>query len=75
LLKTAKKSFPTREEKRATALPCPVCNKRTIYVPPQFEGDNLEVVCFDCGFKIPPEKMEFYALLAEREAENEQSNN
>jgi predicted RNA-binding Zn-ribbon protein involved in translation (DUF1610 family) len=75
LLKTAKKSFPTREEKRATALPCPVCNKRTIYVPPQYEGDNLEVVCFDCGFKIPPEKMEFYALLAEREAENEQSNN
>jgi predicted RNA-binding Zn-ribbon protein involved in translation (DUF1610 family) len=68
LIKLAKKAFPMEEQKRVTALPCPQCNKRTIYVPPQYEGDNLEVVCFDCGFKIPPEKMEFYALLAEREA-------
>jgi len=75
LIKNAKTAFPMAEQKRVTALPCPQCNKRTIYVPPQFEGDNLEVVCFDCGFKIPPEKMEFYALLAEREAANVQPAN
>jgi predicted RNA-binding Zn-ribbon protein involved in translation (DUF1610 family) len=70
LLKHAKASFPMQEKKRVTALPCPNCNKRTIYTPPQAYQDNLEVVCFDCGFRIPPEKMEFYANLAEKEAEN-----
>lgn len=60
-------TFPMREARRATALPCPQCNKRTIYTPPQHYGDNLEVVCFDCGFRIPPEKIEFYARLAEKE--------
>jgi hypothetical protein len=62
------RAFPMQEESRKTALPCPQCNKRTIYQPPQHFGGNLEVVCFDCGFRIPPEKMEFYANLAEREA-------
>ena len=68
LVKHALQAYPMEESRRVTALPCPQCNKRTIYTPPQFEGDNLEVVCFDCGFRIPPEKMEFYANLAEREA-------
>jgi len=61
-------AFPMEERRRVTALPCPSCNKRTIYTPPQIQGDNIEVVCFDCGFRIPPEKMEFYANLAEKEA-------
>lgn len=68
LIRHAKQQFPMQEQTRKTALPCPQCNKRTIYMPPQAVGDNLEVVCFDCGFRIPPEKMEFYANLAEREA-------
>ena len=68
LLFQATKAFPMEERTRRTALPCPNCNKRTIYQPPQAQGDNIEVVCFDCGFRIPPEKMEFYANLAEREA-------
>lgn len=68
LLKHSLQAFPMQESSRVTALPCPQCNKRTIYTPPQHQGDNLEVVCFDCGFRIPPEKMEFYANLAEREA-------
>lgn len=68
LLRHAEASFPRSEKKRVTALPCPQCNKRTIYTPPQAYQDNLEVVCFDCGFRIPPEKMEFYANLAEKEA-------
>lgn len=69
LIKHTLQAFPMEETKRVTALPCPQCNKRTIYTPPQYEGDNLEVVCFDCGFRIPPEKMEFYANLAERETQ------
>ena len=74
LVKHALKAYPTQEKKRVTALPCPECNKRTIYTPPEYEGDNLEVICFDCGFKIPPEKMEFYARLAEKEAANADTN-
>jgi predicted RNA-binding Zn-ribbon protein involved in translation (DUF1610 family) len=69
LLKHSLQAYPMQEATRVTALPCPQCNKRTIYTPPQSHGDNLEVVCFDCGFRIPPEKMEFYANLAEREAQ------
>ena len=68
LIRHAEASFPRSEKRRVTALPCPQCNKRTIYTPPQAHLDNLEVVCFDCGFRIPPEKMEFYANLAEKEA-------
>lgn len=73
LIRQAKASFPMKESKRVTALPCPQCNKRTIYTPPQHYEDNLEVVCFDCGFRIPPDKIEFYANLAEKEAANAQS--
>ena len=68
LIRHSEASFPRSEKRRVTALPCPQCNKRTIYTPPQAHLDNLEVVCFDCGFRIPPEKMEFYANLAEKEA-------
>lgn len=69
LLKHTLAAYPMQESSRVTALPCPQCNKRTIYQPPRKLGDNLEVVCFDCGFRIPPEKAEFYANLAEREAQ------
>jgi predicted RNA-binding Zn-ribbon protein involved in translation (DUF1610 family) len=67
-IRQALNSYPMQEQPRKTLLPCPNCNKRTIYAPPQHLGDNVEVMCFDCGFRIPPEKMEFYANLAEREA-------
>jgi predicted RNA-binding Zn-ribbon protein involved in translation (DUF1610 family) len=73
LTKQAEKAFPMQEQRRTTALPCPNCNKRTIYTPPQAQGDNLEVVCFDCGFRIPPEKVEFYARLAEKESANSET--
>ena len=59
--------YPLEELPRATLLPCPQCNQRTIYQPPVHYGDNLEVSCQNCGFTIPPEKIEFYANLAERE--------
>lgn len=59
--------YPMEEKARSTLLPCPECNQRTIYQPPMEFGDNLEVKCQNCGFSIPPEKMEFYANLAERE--------
>ena len=59
--------YPLEEKPRPTLLPCPECNQRTIYQPPSEFGDNLEVSCQNCGFAIPPEKMEFYANLAERE--------
>lgn len=59
--------YPMEEKPRSTLLPCPECNQRTIYQPPMEYGDNLEVKCLNCGFSIPPEKMEFYANLAERE--------
>ena len=59
--------YPTEERSRATLLPCPSCNFKTIYSPPSQFGDDLEVKCHNCGFKIPPEKMAFYANLAERQ--------
>lgn len=59
--------YPLEEKPRATLLPCPECNQRTVYQPPMEFGDTLEVNCQNCGFTIPPEKMEFYANLAERE--------
>jgi len=59
--------YPLEEKPRATLLPCPECNRRTVYQPPSEFGDSLEVKCHNCGFTIPPEKMEFYANLAERE--------
>lgn len=59
--------YPMEERARPTLLPCPECDQRTIYQPPAEFGDSLEVKCQNCGFTIPPEKMEFYANLAERE--------
>lgn len=59
--------YPLEEKPRSTLLPCPECNQRTVYQPPMEFGDTLEVKCHNCGFTIPPEKMEFYANLAERE--------
>lgn len=67
LTRTALYRYPIEEKPRATLLPCPQCNHRTIYQPPTDYGDTLEVSCQNCGFTIPPEKMEFYANLAERE--------
>lgn len=58
--------YPLEEKARSTLLPCPECNQRTIYQPPVEFGDSLEVKCHNCGFEIPPEKMEFYARLAEK---------
>jgi len=65
--RTALYRYPLQEQPRATLLPCPQCNQRTIYQPPREFGDTLEVSCQNCGFTIPPEKVEFYANLAERE--------
>ena len=59
--------YPLEEKPRATLLPCPECDQKTIYTPPQAFEDDLEVKCHACGFTIPPEKMEFYASLAEQE--------
>jgi predicted RNA-binding Zn-ribbon protein involved in translation (DUF1610 family) len=67
LTRTALYRYPLEEKPRATLLPCPQCNQRTVYQPPNEFGDTLEVNCQNCGFTIPPEKMEFYANLAERE--------
>lgn len=66
-LRTALYRYPLEEKPRATLLPCPECSQRTIYQPPVEFGDTLEVSCHNCGFTIPPEKMEFYANMAERE--------
>lgn len=67
LTRTALYRYPIEEKPRATLLPCPECNQRTVYQPPAEFGQELEVSCQNCGFTIPPEKMEFYANLAERE--------
>lgn len=67
LTRTALYRYPIEEKARSTLLRCPECNQRTIYQPPVNYGDTLEVSCKNCGFTIPPEKMEFYANLAERE--------
>ena len=67
LTRTALYRYPLEELPRSTLLPCPQCNQRTIYQPPREFGDTLEVSCQNCGFTIPPEKVEFYANLAERE--------
>lgn len=67
LTRLANYRYPREEKPRPTLLPCPECNQRTIYQPPTEFGSSLEVKCQACGFAIPPEKMEFYAHLAERE--------
>lgn len=58
--------YPLEEKARATLLPCPQCDLKTIYTPPQAFEDDLQVKCSSCQFVIPPEKMEFYASLAEQ---------
>lgn len=67
LLREALYRYPLEEKPRVTLLPCPECNLKTVYTPPQAFEDQLQVKCHSCGFTIPPEKMEFYAHLAEME--------
>lgn len=67
LTRLALHRYPLEEKPRMTLLRCPECSQRTIYQPPAEYGDPLEVKCHNCGFTIPPEKMEFYANMAERE--------
>ena len=67
LTRQALYKYPLEEKARATLLPCPECDQKTIYTPPQAFEDDLEIKCHACGFTIPPEKMEFYASLAEME--------
>lgn len=69
LTRLALHRYPMEEKPRSTLLRCPQCSQRTIYQPPVEYGDPLEVKCHNCGFTIPPEKMEFYANMAEREAD------
>ena len=71
LTRTGLYRYPLEELPRSTLLPCPQCNQRTIYQPPREFGDTLEVSCQNCGFTIPPEKIEFYANLAERERDED----
>jgi hypothetical protein len=66
LVKTARKLYPLHEEIRKTAMPCPECNLLTVYTPPQHLGDVLKVACEACGFEVPPDKIAFYAHLAEK---------
>jgi predicted RNA-binding Zn-ribbon protein involved in translation (DUF1610 family) len=68
LTKQALYRYPLEEKPRITLLPCPKCDLKTIYTPPQAFEDDLKVKCHSCGFVIPPEKMEFYAHLAEMES-------
>lgn len=66
MIKTARKVYPLHEEIRKTAMPCPECNLLTVYTPPQHLGDVLKVSCEACGFEVPPDKIAFYAHLAEK---------
>lgn len=66
MVKTARLIYPMHEEIRKTAMPCPECNLLTVYTPPQHLGDVLKVSCEACGFEVPPDKIAFYAHLAEK---------
>jgi len=66
LIKTGRKIYPLEEEIRVTAMPCPECDLKTIYTPPQHLGDIIKVSCVACGFEVPPDKIAFYAHLAEK---------
>lgn len=66
MVKTARMIYPLHEEIRKTAMPCPECNLLTVYTPPQHLGDVLKVTCEACGFEVPPDKIAFYAHLAEK---------
>lgn len=67
LLRTALYRYPLEEKPRTTLLPCPECDLKTVYIPPRAFEDDLQVKCASCSFTIPPEKMEFYASMAESE--------
>lgn len=67
MVKAAKRIFPTEEKEQMTAMPCPECDLRTIYSPPKNFGDSMRVSCSSCGFEVPPDKIAFYAHLAEKE--------
>lgn len=66
LIRTARKIYPTEDPIRTTAMPCPQCDLKTIYTPPQHLGDVIRVSCTACGFEVPPDKVAFYAHLAEK---------
>lgn len=66
MVRTARMIYPMQEETRKTAMPCPECNLLTVYTPPQHLGDVLKVSCEACGFEVPPDKIAFYAHLAEK---------
>lgn len=66
LIRTARKIYPTEDPIRTTAMPCPECDLKTIYTPPQHLGDVIRVSCTACGFEVPPDKVAFYAHLAEK---------
>lgn len=70
LIRTAKKIYPTEDPIRTTAMPCPQCDLKTIYTPPQHLGDVIRVSCTACGFEVPPDKVAFYAHLAEKGKKN-----
>lgn len=67
IVRAAKSLFPIEEKIQKTAMPCPECDLRTIYTPPQAFGDSMRVSCEACGFEVPPDKIAFYAHLAEKE--------
>lgn len=66
IVRAAKKLFPMSEVEQKTAMPCPECDLLTIYTPPQSFGDTMKVSCQSCGFEVPPDKIAFYAHLAEK---------
>jgi len=65
LVNQALKMFPINEPVRVTAMPCPECDRRTIYTPPGEFGAEMVVSCSVCGFVVPPDKVAFYAYMAE----------
>lgn len=65
LVNQASKMFPMSEPVRVTAMPCPECDRRTIYTPPGEFGAEMVVSCTVCGFVVSPDKVAFYAFMAE----------
>lgn len=67
LTREALYKYPLEEKPRTTLLPCPECDLKTVYIPPRAFEDDLQVKCASCTFTIPPDKLHFYAALAEME--------
>jgi len=65
LVNQALKMFPINEPVRVTAMPCPECDRRTVYTPPGEFGSEMSVSCTVCGFVVPPDKVAFYAHMME----------